>query len=505
MNILDWAIAQVAPVRALARARARSALQAVMNYDAATTTGRAASWKPKAGDADSAADRRARLAFVARDMVRNTPFATRAQAVIANNVVGDGIIPKVSGGTKSQQADLRDLVERHLDTVLIDADGRNNLYGLQRLAMNTIVDAGEVLIRRRLRDRRDGLPLSLQLQVLEPDFIDTAKDGVLASGNDVREGIEYDAIGRRVAYWLFQRHPGAPWRRGQDLTSHRVPASEILHVYRQDRPGQMRGVSWFAPVAMTLQDMADHQDAQLMRQKIAACFVAFRVSPDADTDPNTDKKGLSTSLVPGRIQNVAPGEDVRFAVPPGVESYDEFTRAVLRSAAAGLGITYEALSGDLGNVNFSSARIGRLEMESNVSAWQWLMLVPQMMQPIGRWILEQWALERMTRPSRGLRLDWVPPPLKLVDPTREISALRDKVRAGFASRQSVVRQLGYDPERLIEEQAEDAKVADAAGLKFDSDARVAAAGQPAAPGAAPEDHNKGGAAASGKEPDNGEE
>lgn len=481
MNPIDWAIAQVAPKQALARARARAALKVMMNYDAATTTGRASSWRPSASDADAASQRRARLAYVGRDMVRNTPFATRAQAVIANNVVGDGIIPKIRGGTKGQQADLLDLVERHLDTTLIDADGRNNLYGLQRLAVNTIVDSGEVLIRRRLRERRDGLPLSLQLQVLEPDFLDTSRDGVI-DGKEVREGIEYDAIGRRTAYWLFPRHPGGTFRLGKTWESKRVAASEILHVYRQDRPGQMRGVSWFAPVALALQDMADHQDAQLMRQKIAACFVAFRISPDADTDPHADMTGLATSLVPGRIQNVAPGEDIRFATPPGVEAYDEFTRTVLRSAAAGMGITYEALSGDLSNVNFSSARIGRMEMASNVSCWQWLILVPQMLQPIGRWILEQWALERMARPARGLKIEWVPPPMKLVDPTREIPALRAKVRAGFASRQAVVRELGYDPERLLEEQKADAADADEAGLTFDSDARNAAPGQPAQSG-----------------------
>lgn len=480
MNPIEWAIAKVSPERALARARAMTALRAMMNYDAATTTGRASSWRPTASDADGAAQRRARLAYVARDMLRNTPLATRAQSVIVNNVVGTGIIPKIKGGTKSHQAELLDLIERHLDTASIDADGRTNLYGLQRLALNTVVDAGEVLIRRRLRERRDGLPLSLQLQVLEPDFIDTSRDGVI-DGNEVREGIEYDGIGRRIAYWLFPRHPGGTFRLGRTWESRRVPASEILHIYRQDRPGQMRGVSWFAPVAMTLQDMADHQDAQLMRQKIAACFVAFRISPDADTDPTADISGLATSLVPGRIQNVAPGEDIRFATPPGVEAYDEFTRTVLRSVAVGMGITYEALSGDLSNVNFSSARIGRMEMAANVESWQWLMLIPQMMQPIGQWIIDQWALERMTRPARGVNIEWVPPPLRLVDPKTEIISLREKVRAGFASRQSVVRELGYDPERLLEEQIEDAAMADAAGLAFDSDARNAAAGQAAKP------------------------
>lgn len=487
MNILDRLIAVFAPDRGLRRVRARTALRAMMNYNATTQTSRGGAWtRARGSDADAAAARRDRLAWISRDMVRNTPFATRAQAVIANNVIGDGIIPKVQGGSKRQQAELRRLIEDHLDTVAIDADGRNNLYGLQRLAMNTIVEAGEVLIRRRLRQRSDGLPLALQMQVLEPDFIDTSREGATASGGIIREGIEYDAIGRRIAYWLFQEHPGArvAYRNGVSFVSRRVPASEILHVYRPDRPGQMRGVSWFAPVAMPLQDLDDHQDAQLMRQKIAACFAAFRTSPDGDdaqpaaSATASDPAQLST-LSPGRIQTLMPGEDIVFATPPRVEGYDEFSRSVLRSVAAGMGITYEALSGDLSGVNFSSARMGRMEMDRNVSAWQWLMLIPQMMQPIGAWIVEQWAIERMQRPGGDLKLTWVPPHRVLIDPTREIPALRDKVRAGFASRQSIIREFGSDPELVLEEQIEDAKAADAAQMTFDSDGRSAAAGQPA--------------------------
>lgn len=503
MNLIDRAISWFAPQTGLNRMRARAALSVMMNYSAATTGNRSSSWKPVGSDADQAAARRARLAFVARDMIRNTPFATRAQAVIAASVVGTGIIPKVEGGPKGQQQELRDLIERHLDTTAIDADGLNNLYGLQRLAMNAIVDSGEVLIRRRLRDRRDRLPLALQLQVLEADFIDSGKDGETEGGGYIREGIEYDAIGRRVAYWLFPRHPGSAWRRGANTASRRVPASEILHIFRPDRPGQMRGVSWLAPVAMRLQDEDDHQDAQLMRQKIAACFAAFRVDLDGETDSDGDDIG--STLVPGRIQKLRPGEDIKFASPPAAEGYDEFTRAVLRSAAAGLGVTYESLTGDLSNVNFTSYKAGRIEMDRNVEAWQWLMLIPMMMQPIGRWVLEAWALERMGRPSPKLKLSWVPPVRQMIDPAREVGAKRDLVRGGFASRQGIIRELGYDPEKVLEEQIEDAQAADAAGLKFDSDARMATAGQPAVADSATTDATDDAAQDTKEEPDDGAE
>lgn len=484
MKFLDRAIEAVAPGAGFRRARARAALKAMMNYDAATTGRRASSWRASGADADAAAARRARIAAIARDMIRNTPLAKRAESVIAANVVGMGIAPKVEGGTKGQAADLTALVTQHLETTAIDADGRQTLFGLQNLVMKTIVDSGEVLIRRRFRDRSDGLALALQLQVLEPDYIDTARVGPATNGNQIREGIEYDAIGRRVAYYLFDEHPGSAWRPLKSYTSRRVAATEILHLFWQDRPGQMRGVSWFHAVAMRLQDLADGQDAQLMRQKIAACFAGFRTMDGAD-DPDNALEDIGTTITPGTIRQLKPGEDITFASPPKVDGYDDFTRAVLREVAAGIGITFEALSGDLSNVNFTSYKAGRIEMDLNVRQWQWLMMVPQMMEPIGRWIIQQWAIERGIRPARGLKLTWTAPVRPLIDPAREIGALRDKVRAGFASRQGVVRELGDDPSVIFAEQVEDAALADEFKLKFDSDARMAIAGQ--AKGSAPDD------------------
>ncbi|MBO9457324.1 phage portal protein [Paracoccus sp. R12_1] len=476
MNILDRTIELVSPMAALRRAQARSALDAMMRYEAATAGRRGASWRPVASDADTAADpARQRLAFIARDMIRNTAFATRVQAVVANNVVGDGIIPKVRARSKRSRDSMLASIEAHCDTTAIDADGRQNLYGLQRLAMNTIVDAGEVLIRYRPRDLSDGLPLPFQIEVLEPDYLDVTRDGVLQGGNRVENGIEFDKFGRRVAYYLHAEHPGALGGLRNRWASYRVPADRVLHIFRQDRPKQMRGVSWYAPIAMRLQDFADGQDAHLMRQKIAACFTAFRVAPDADlagTDPE-DPAGLAT-MSPGRIQNLQPGEDVRFGTPPGVTGVEEFYRWVMRAVSADMGLTYEAVTNDFSGVNFSSARMARMEMDRNVSSWQWLMMVPQMMQPIGRWLVEAWSLVNQQAASRVM-LDWVPPPRVIVDPTREILSMADQVRAGFASRSEMIRRLGYDPERVTEEISAE-RMADREGnLVFDSDAGAVAA------------------------------
>lgn len=484
MNLIDRMIAPFAPGAALRRVQSRLALQRIrMYYEAASSSDRTGHRRAPGTDADAAASRRDRMANVARDMIRNTPFAARAQQVIANNVVGDGIIPKLLVPStmpkkfkKALEERVLELIERDLDTTAIDADGRQNLYGLQHLVMNTVVDSGEALV---LRVSDYGMPL--RVRVLEPDYIDNARQGPVSADGWMRDGIEYDAAGNRVAYWLFDQHPGSNvWARSASPISRRIPAKDVLHVYRQDRPGQMRGVSWFSSVAISLADLGEFQDAQLMRQKIAACFVAFR---RIEMQPGDARAKELEDLRPGLIQDIGADEDVTFGTPPDSGDYDPFSRAILRSSAAGLGLTYEAMTGDLSNVNFSSARMGRVEMDRNVSGWQHKMLIPAMLHPLARWALEGWVADLisvakgdvmiMVREGR-IRLDWVPPHKVLVDPTREIPALIEAIEGGLVSRPGVVRSLGQDPERLDEEIAADNARMDDMGLRFSSDFRHSA-------------------------------
>lgn len=480
MNLIDRVIAGLAPRVALSRARARLALA---HYDAATPGRRLGSLRPVGTDADAASSRRTRMSYLARDMVRNSPFAARAQQVITNNTVGDGIVPRISDLPKDRQKDMLRLIETVLDSTRIDAAGRQNLYGLQRLVMNAVVDAGEALIMAEWQAPPYGpRNFPLRLRVLEADFLDDSFDHeAQADGGWVRNGIKYDAEGQRVAYRIFRQHPGADTYtpHGWSTASDWVSARDILHVYRLDRPGQERGVTWFAPVVLTLQDHAEYQDAQIMLQKVAALFGGFRRLPDTQNPalPND----LGGDIEPGAIFDLYGDEDITFSSPPKVDGYDEFTKVTLRAAAAGLGITYEALTGDLSNVNFSSARMARIEMDRHVSSWQWTMLVPQLLQPLGDWLLQAWAMAQpeMAQMIRASRIDWVPPSRVMVDPSREMGALKEGVRAGFLSRSGVVRGFGVDPERLLEEQAADQRNADTAKLVFDSDARVGQVGGPA--------------------------
>ncbi|MEL7090250.1 MAG: phage portal protein [Pseudomonadota bacterium] len=488
MSRISRLLTRALPGVALNRARARAKLEAIeqarklMRYDAATTGRRGASWHADRTNADSAAGfgRRARMAFVSRDLVRNVPLAARARDVIASNVVGDGIVPKLVTDNAALRNAALAVIEAHLDTVAIDAAGRNNLYGLQRMVMAALVTDGECLVLRHQRSLADGLAIPLQLEVLEADFLDDTRDGVLPDGGWVADGIQYARNGTRVGYWLHSEHPGALSGYSAFTASASTfwRAEDVCHVYRADRPGQQRGVSWMAPVALAIADLMDYRDAQIMKQRIAACFAAF-VEHTGDVEQAKKDLGLDSGIQPGAVQFLPDNTQIKFSTPPQSAEFETFIRATQREIAAGLGVTYEALTGDLSGVNFSSARMGRMEMDRNIAGWQWTLMIPQVLQPLDLWVRQAWvqALPGRVAAIMASRFDWVPPHRIIVDPAREIPALRDAVRAGFATRQGVQRQFGVDPERILQEQIDDRKAAEKAGLVFDTDpSQVSATG-----------------------------
>ena len=206
----------------------------------------------------------------------------------------------------------------------------------------------------------------------------------------VIQGIEFGPIGQRVGYWLFPEHPGAAVGTGGPV-SVRIAAEEILHVFRMDRPGQVRATSWFAPVTLRMKDFDDYEDAALMKQKIAACLAVLTSDADGSstalgtTDPAFPEIDL---LHPGMIANVAPGRTITVVDPPTVSEHDAYSKTILRAIATGLGVTYEDLVGDYAGLPFSAARMSRLRHWARVDDWRWRVLIPQFCDPVWQWAMQ---------------------------------------------------------------------------------------------------------------------
>lgn len=483
MSWLEDGIAALSPRWAARRAFYRAQLDLARAYDGAKGGRRQSGWsRPSTSASAEIATAGGKLRDSARDLVRNNPYIKRAKRQYIADMVRTGIRPRANTGSKARDRRINAAWDDW--QAQADADGRLDFYGLQGLITGTIWESGEALVRFRDRLPQDGLRVPMQLQVLEPDYLDVARWGQPAAGgaNWINQGIEFDQLGRRVAYYLFSQHPGdsAIVRLGQILVSSRVPAEQIAHVYRVDRAGQVRGVTELAAAMQRTYDLADFDEAELVRKKIAACFAAFIKRSGAATSPLAGTRAASDAagrrietMSPGIIQYLGLDEEAQFAAPPGSENYRDYVGAQLHAIAAGVNSTYEAMTGDWGQVNYSSFRAGQNGYRALVEMDQWLILVPQFCDPSWRRFVDRLVIAgEIDRPAYGVK--WETPALPSINPREDALADQAEVRSGFATLSQKIAQRGYDPDEVLEERAADDKRLDELGLVLDSDPRKVA-------------------------------
>lgn len=463
MNWLDRIIGWFDPALASRRAHARMSMAAAerFGYEAARLTRRTSSWvAPSTGPNAEIARAADLLRARSRDLVRNNAFASRAVAAVVQNAVGTGIVARTPVGFVAE------MWRRWIE--ICDADGMLDWYGLQALVARSVVESGECLVRFRPRRPEDGIKPPLQLQVLEPEYLDASKHGQTDTGYAI-SGIQYDLIGRRVGYWLYSWHPGERLPGVGMPTSSLVPASDVLHVYRKDRSGQERGVPWLAPVIMRIRDLDDYEEAELVRKKIEACFAAFVIGGDPARTLGAARTDVSGQRIeqfePGMITYLADTEDVRFATPQPSAGYPEYVRHQLRAIAAGLGMPYEVLTGDLSQTNYSSIRAGMLEFRRMIDQFRWQVLIPQLCQPVWRRFLQALGVDD------DVAVTWTPPRWEWVDPAKEAAAVETNIRNGLLTWREAVSEMGYDPDEQLAEIAETNAAWDTAGVVLDCDPR----------------------------------
>jgi len=483
MTWLDRAIGYFSPAAGLRRARMRRAMDAILAYEGAKTGRRTDGWITTGASANAEVGAAmVKIRERARDLVRNNPFAARAISAIVCNAVGTGIVPQARSGVAELDRYVDELFARWSGEC--DADGRLDFFGLQALVTRTIVESGEVLVRLRDRRPEDRLSVPLQLQVLEPDLLDQTKTEPTKSGGYIIHGVEFDAIGHRVAYWLFPQHPGEVGIISKPrLTSQRVEADSVLHIYRKDRPGQVRAVSWFAPIVLKMRDLAEYEEAGLVRKKVEACFAAFVTQPEGAEGPTvapttTENGKRIETLEPGMIEYLKPGEGVAFGAPSGVQGYADYKRSQLHDIATGLDLTYELLSGDLSQVNYSSIRAGLLEFWRAIDVFRWHVLIPAFCSPVWARFIERGTLARAIPAPEGreieIGVEWTPPAYQSVDREKEAKADLLEIRMGTKTLKQAIAEKGSDPNKQLAEIAEINEALDDLGIVVDCDPRKAA-------------------------------
>lgn len=375
----------------------------------------------------------------------NTPYGARIIETWASALVGKG------WHTRSQHPDTETAKQ-------LNAEFEALLRGVLLLLVRGLVRDGEAFVRIHVTATGE-----VTLKALSAEQIDPTIHRDLGGGARIVAGVEFDTYDQVTAYHILPEAPGTPFVSYRGAV--RVPAQDILHIFDPLFPGQVRGLSWLAPVLLKLRDRDEASDAMLMQAKTAALHTGYIRDPEgnfAGFEGQANGSALNVALEPGAMRILPGHAEVSFSNPPsGLTQAIGFLRAQDREIAAGVGLTFEALTGDLTQTNYSSARVGLLEFRRRAEMLQRHLIEGQFLRPLWRrWIDLQSLSGAIT--ATGAALDdyravrFVPPGWQWVDPNNEVKAEIAAIEAGLKSREEAVAGRGRDIDELDVEIARDA-------------------------------------------------
>jgi lambda family phage portal protein len=412
-----------------------------------------------------------------RNLAANSHVARRYLQLVGTNVVGpDGFTMRarvVDGAGPSATLDrlANDAIQSHwwawCQPSECDAAGRQSFADMCRVIVEGVARDGDALVRFvRTRESTYGV----QLRLLDIDRLDTRYSVTLPDGNVIRMGVELTPSGRPVAYHLYQKHPNdtAPGVQTSSVRE-RVPASEVLHVFRADRPEQTRGYPWMHAVMSSVNMLDGFLESAVVNARVGAGKVGWVKLPSQDGGQIGDEEQIDGTIMlngePGTI-GVLPqdAEMVDWSPDYPHEQFAPFVNAMMRAIASGLGLATHSLSGDMTQVNYTSSRTAELsERDQWMALQEWF--ISAFVMPVAQaWLATALLRGAITMPNgsalpaakrakfaagiafQGRRWKWV-------DPQKEANGHIAAIDAGLTSRTQVATEQGRDIEEVLQELA----------------------------------------------------
>lgn len=420
-----------------------------------------------------------RMRARARQLAMDNDYARKFLAMVKNNVVGPTGI-RLQARTRRDDGSLDQSDNELLEMAWREwgrpenctVTRRVSWSALQRQAVETVGRDGECLV---LMLPGHG-PGGFALQILEADYLDVNHNAVLGNGRRIVMGVEIDQYGAPVAYHLRKSHPGdVP----QISTSeyNRVPASQVIHLFLPDRPGQTRGVPWMHTAIQRLNMLGKYEQAELVAAREAAAKMGFFYSEDGQSytaDGTDDQGNLIEESEPGQFRQLPVGVRFESYNPTHpTDAFGVFCKEVKRGFSSGLLVAYNSLANDLEGVNFSSIRSGVLEERDQWRVLQqWL--IEQLCDPVYRaWLRTVIGTEKLQVPERRIpkfqNVTWQPRGWQWVDPNKDIEALSKAYRLSVISPSEICSMQGRDYEEVLAQIAADKKLAEQYGVDIDAE------------------------------------
>lgn len=428
----------------------------------------------------------------ARALERDNDYAKQVVRLFKNNVVGQGIRMqaqvKMRRGGKMDD-DTNDKLEaafaRWCRKETCSTSGRYSFTEIQQLVAASLPTSGEIMLRK-VRRAFGGGRAPFALEAIEADqVVDNYNVARTTNGNAIKMGVELDEWARPIAYWMYPRHPGDYQFAGGPTPTNRylrVPAEDIIHLYvKSDRPVMTRGVPGFHTALRRLNNMGGYEEAEIVAARASACIMGFIES--ADEDPlavdGVENGERVTDMSAGEIRELSPGEKFQGFTPNRPNTgMEPFMRFMLRGMAAGVGVSYESVSRDYSQSNYSSSRLALQDDRDN-----WRVLQDWLIADLCQHVYEEWldaavlagdvalpTYESNPEPYRDVL--WMPRGWGYIDPLKEVLADKAAVRSGFTSLSKVAADRGQDYEDILRQRKREVDLTEELKLVLETDAAM---------------------------------
>lgn len=466
MNWLDRGIAAVSPRWGYNRLAWRESLR---SYDAGAQSRLNANWTTVNGTAEQANQaHRDVLRARARDLERNSDILEGLINPFERNVIGTGIMAQAKitdeNGVEDEElnAKVEELWEEWCYAKNCDVAGIQCFDEFQAMAVRRKkVDGGIIFIKCYTED--GTIPFCLQAK--EVDELDTSYSlSKTSQGNRIIGGIEVNQYNKPVAYYFKQYSPDGYWTGGTE----RIEANRVIYLFSKKRPSQIREVTELARAMPVVKEVNEFVEAISVKERILACLSVFikKNTPSGAVGRGQviDRKSgyPIKSISPGMIQELQPGDDVTTVNPSGQSSNaKEFIMTQQRIAGAGQGLSYEASSRDMSQVNYSSARQGLLEDQRTYQMEQKYLIDHFCREVYIEFIFSAVLSGKLPikdfwqNPKKYLKHDWVTPGWSWIDPLKEVRANQFALESGMDTLANICGSRGLDWKEVMKQRAKE--------------------------------------------------
>lgn len=462
-----------------------------------------------------------RVLAAARQIYNDNPLVSGGVETVATSVVGRGIDVEPDCGDKAVNKILRERWKRACEGVNLKGDMSHDEF--QRLIVRERFVSGEIFVQENVRGEDAYGMLRVAQELIRRERLPITgpfgQQRASANGNIIKQSIELDKDGVPVAYHVQQADVSDDSLASLVNVTTRVPAAEMVHMYRRRSAGMLRGVTHLLTSTNTTRDLEAFIEAVQFQAFVAAATGTFVIGTAPPVQDGTNKaKAPNLALLGGGGGAVDESGNVVKKMRPAAITYirekDAKVQTVganlpgpqasqniadlIRIMAVGMEISYESLSRDYSRSNYSSSRMGQ-----SIERQAFQSLQKRIFTMIERRRYETWLRVNLIagkfadvlspQQLEAAFRDFVTfskckplyPGFTSIDPLKDANATKVEIEQGLISRRQACAERGRDVETVIEELLDEEELIVKERLRRGIPVGGIGAAAPASPGSQP--------------------